>query len=486
MISCYIKYVGSAIAFACISQLSLGHAFAQAIATQSEAIATQSEASATQSEAATGQRRPTGTDKLAADIEQAFENLNHQKFGVRRAATRQLAMAGLAVLPEAERRALLHNLNYQNQCITIIALIGRDRGFLDESIETLRRLSENQEFQSAGRASREFQALKNVQMARAVRTLTDSGARVTRIGANGPVYNVRSLTEDKQIEQLRHFPKLSTISLEGSGITDACVKHLCELTNLQSLYLSGPAISATGIAQLQTLGELRRVSVMRSIPTESLKAITKLKRLTHLTVAFPVGEDELRAIASTPLSSLTLTQLRVAPQTAELMGHIKARQIRVNVQSFQNSDLLWVKDCKADSIGLTIANSKELTDEGIRSLENANVTQLNLFQTGVTEEVMKSIGTLTRLTTLSIRDSPIDDDSLLNLSELKQLRHLTLTGSKVTTQGMAAIKSKLPNLSYMRPAPPATERVPKAPMNLRFPIKPAAPKPAAPKPAANP
>ena len=108
-------------------------------------------------------------------------------------------------------------------------------------------------------------------------------------------------------------------------------------------------------------------------------------------MAFPVGEDELRAIASTPLSSLTLTQLRVAPQTAELMSHIKARQIRVNVQSFQNSDLLWVKDCKADSIGLTIANSKELTDEGIRSLENANVTQLNLFQTGVTEEVMKSI-----------------------------------------------------------------------------------------------
>ena len=472
MTSCYMKHLVSVIAFACISQLSLGHAFSQANAPQSEANS--------------DQQQTTETGKLDADIEQAFENLYNQKFGVRRAATRQIAKAGLAVLPEVERRALLHDLNYQNQCITIISLIGLNNGFLDESIETLQRLSERGDFKSAGRALRELQTLKNVQMTRAVRSLTDSGARVTRIGANGPVYSVRSLTEDNQIEQLRHFPKLSTIWLEGSGITDACVKHLCELTNLQTLYLSGPTISATGITQLQTLRELRRVSVMKGISSESLKAITKLSRLTYLTLAFPVGEDELRAIASTPLSTLTLTQLRVVPQTAELMGNIKASQIRVNMQLVQNSDLQWVKGCKADSIGLTIANSKELTDEGIRSLETANVTQLTLYQTGVTREVTKSIGTLTRLTTLSIRNSPIDDDGLLNLSELKQLKQLTLSGSKVTTQGMAALKAKLPNLSYMRPAPPAKKRVPQAPMKLQFPIKPAVPKPAAPKPAANP
>ena len=56
---------------------------------------------------------------------------------------------------------------------------------------------------------------------------------------------------------------------------------------------------------------------------------------------------------------------------------------------------------------------------------------------------MKPLGTLTELTSLSITNSPIDNASLLHLSKLVKLRMLTMNGTKVTGEGMAALKKKL-------------------------------------------
>jgi hypothetical protein len=177
-----------------------------------------------------------------------------------------------------------------------------------------------------------------------------------------------------------------------------------------------------------------------------------------------------------PLKNLLLSQLRVSPKTAEIMRNIKAAQLTLHLNSIKDDDLRWLIGCKTNSIGLSITNSKELTDEGIRSLENTNITSLTLYKTGITAKAMKSIGSLSQLLTLTIKDSPIDDDSLMRLSELKVLRQLSLTGTKVTSEGMAAIKGKLTTLRYTIPAAPSPQSKEK---------KPAAPKKIAPKPPAN-
>ena len=181
------------------------------------------------------------------------------------------------------------------------------------------------------------------------------------------------------------------------------------------------------------------------------------------------------------MSSLSLMQLNNDPKTFSVLGKIKAQSLRVNLQSINNEDLKWVRDCESSKLALSIYNSKDLTDEGIEVLaNNTTLNQLTLSQTGITADSMKPLGTLTELTSLSITNSPIDNASLLHLSKLVKLRMLTMNGTKVTGEGMAALKKKLPQSIQMRPSPP-TKKTSKA----RVPnIKPPAAKQPAVKPPA--
>ena len=67
-------------------------------------------------------------------------------------------------------------------------------------------------------------------------------------------------------------------------------------------------------------------------------------------------------------------------------------------------------------------------------------------------EAMEQLGTIENLQTLSITNSPIDNESLKHLSNLQQLVSLRLQGTKVTGEGMATLKEKLKNLRSMSPA----------------------------------
>ena len=88
----------------------------------------------------------------------------------------------------------------------------------------------------------------------------------------------------------------------------------------------------------------------------------------------------------------------------------------------------------------------------MRFLENANISTLSLYNTGITAKAMKQLGTIENLQTLSITNSPIDNESLKHLSNLQQLVSLRLQGTKVTGEGMATLKEKLKNLRSMSPA----------------------------------
>ncbi|MDB4770923.1 hypothetical protein OAG60_02485 [bacterium] len=454
--------VRGVLAIACISLLSFGNVAAQT--------------SPAESDASPETGKSPASEKMDASLEEAFNNLSNRKFGIRQAATQRLANAGIAILSELENRALINDVDFQSHCIDIITLIGREDAHREQAIEAMQRLSDNREFTSAGKAAQELFLLKESNIDRAVRLLTASGARVNRIGAGGPVYSISSVTTDEQCKQLQYFSKLSSLSLSGNGITDACVSHLSKATSLQSLNLSNSAISPRGMAAMKSIQNLNRLTLSGRIPPGCIQELSKLKQISSLQLATAVDEDALRTIASMPLKNLLISQLRVSPKTAEIMRNIKAAQLTLHLNSIKDDDLRWLIGCKTNSIGLSITNSKELTDKGIRSLENTNITSLTLYKTGITAKAMKSIGSLSQLLTLTIKDSPIDDDSLMRLSELKVLRQLSLTGTKVTSEGMAAIKGKLTTLRYTIPAAPSPQSKEK---------EPEAPKKIAPKPPAN-
>ena len=427
-------------------------------------------------------------NKRELAIEDEFQKLRSTKFGVRQLATQRLAELGSDALIEFESRIRYEDIDFQRHCIDIIALIGRDDNARDQAMEALQRLSDDRELACSGEAAYKLHRLKEANIKRAVKFLTSTGARVNRMGADGPIYSVSGITRDEQCEQLQYFLKLSNVSLSGKGVTNKCIPLLAKSTAIQGLSISQTSISTTGLAELSKVANLNRLSLYGNFSSEGISELKKIKRLTSLTLLMRITEEDLEQIIQIPLSSLLLTQLQMSPKVSKLLQKVNLKQLTLHLTGVEDTGLNWVRDCKAKSIQLTINISPKLTDTGIEHLQHSNVYQLNLVRTGITEKALKTIGTMLELQSLSISDSPIDDDSLMHLKDLQLLRQLSLTNTKVTAAGIEAIKAQIPRLGYARVMPPpkpvAKPAAQKPAAQKPVAPKPVAPKPVAPKPAA--
>ena len=282
--------------------------------------------------------------------------------------------------------------------------------------------------------------------------LKKAGVTVNQSGSSGYVTYVSNLTQDEQCEHLEHLPYLATVRLQGTGITDASIESLSKVSKLSQLYLTTTGISPEGLAELKRLSRLHTVSLMGNFPAAHIRALSQVQQLSIVRLYTPIGDEELIAAAQLPVPALYLTKINATEKTAEIMRTVKASKIQFSLSGIKNDDLKWLSGNKTPTLHININSSKELTDEGLRFLENANVTSLSLYNTGITSKAMKSLGTLTKLETLMITNSPIEDESLKYLSELKLLRSLRLQGTKVTGEGMATLQAKLKNLRFVSPA----------------------------------
>ena len=399
------------------------------------------------------------SEKRWIAIEEAFENLGNRKFGIRQAATQHLVNAGNSVLPELEKRALSSDVHIQSNCINIISAIGKEDSSLDRAVSALERLINDPNFSSAGKASEELTLLKKYQTNRAVRLLKEAGVHVSQNSTGGQVYSVSNLTEDGQCEHLKHLPFLGHLTLQGKGLTDACVQLLSKVPRLTTVYLNSTAISPAGIAEMQSIPNLTRLSLAGDFSAAHFRSLAEVKQLSSIHFQTQVGDEELTEIAALPVPEVVFARLTVTARTSEIMQTLKASRVQLTLNTTKDDDLKWLKSCKTLALNINIYNSKEVTDEGMRYLENANISTLSLYKTGITGKALEHIGAIKDLKTLSITNSPIDDASLKHLAGLQSLTSLRLQSTKVTGDGMATLKEKLENLRSMTPSP--TRKIPK-------------------------
>jgi len=422
-------------------------------------------------------------NKREAALEETFQDLRSAKFGVRQRATQRLVAQGKEVLIQLESKVLDQELDFQNHCLQIIALIGRNEDTCEQAINVLERLSANSEFASSGKAAQQLLRLKESNVDRAIKRLTSSGVKVQRMGINGPVHYVSGISRDEQCKQLRYFTKLSNVTISGRGITNKCIPMLAKSPSIQSLSIAQTSISPTGLAELSTLSSLNRLYLSGSFSSAGLTGLKRLKNLKWLTIATAIGDEELESIVQLPVQQLQLMSLQISPKVPQLLEALKAPSLTLHLRNLEDTDLTWAQNCKATSIVLIINGSPKLSDAGVQGLKNSNVIQLNIAQTGITKNAMKTFGAMPKLQVLTISDAAIDDASLMDLIGLKNLRNLSLTKTKVTAKGLEKIKQSMENLRYTRISPTPKAAPPKPVLPKPAPPKPVPPKPVPPKPA---
>lgn len=188
-------------------------------------------------------------------------------------------------------------------------------------------------------------------------------------------------TADADLAELKAFPKLASLELYMTGITDRGLEQVNGLTGLQKLNLSQTKVTDAGLEHLKGLTELAELTLSRTDVTDA-----GLKHLQGLT----------------GLRRLILYRTKV---TDRGMSHLRG---------LTGLKDLWLWDTTVGDEGLAHL-------EGLTALE-----KLHLGSTPVTDAGLKHLSKMVQLRELNLGSTQVTDGSATLLQALPGLRKLNL------------------------------------------------------------
>lgn len=254
---------------------------------------------------------------------------------------------------------------------------------------------------------------------------------------------------DGGLAPLVKISKLRKLELFDSEISDEGLKTIGQLTGLESLGLESPNITGPGMANLDALKNLRSLVVAGN----------------------RVGDSGLRSIAGHAALRELYLDTEVTPRgLAELVRLNVLEDLGIWRRPLNDGDLLPIG--KITSLTSLRYQLKGVTNEGLRHMRKlSRLTLLDLSFAKATDADMEYVGEmtgleyltlnsyvgdagvaklrgLTKLKELDLNNSKITDASFSSLTALQQLRRLNLAKTRVTAAGVARLQG-MKNLEYI-------------------------------------
>jgi internalin A len=251
------------------------------------------------------------------------------------------------------------------------------------------------------------------------------------------------------IRHLAGLRQLRWLNLGNTAVTDATVKELAGLKGLESLNLFQTQLTGAGLKELAPLKRLHTLALGGSRLTDAgLKELTVLKQLQSLDVLdTAITDTGLRELAGLKkLKSLNLG--RIAGTDAGLKEVARLPQL----------EFLHIGGTKVTDAGLKelrpLSQLRSLhlyyckiTDKGLKELRAFRKLEfLGLGNTKVTDIGLKELAGLKQLKWLHLMDTNVTDAGLKELGELKHLERLYLNGTGVTDAGVRELRKRMPSV----------------------------------------
>ncbi len=253
---------------------------------------------------------------------------------------------------------------------------------------------------------------------------------------------------DAGIVKLSSCLDLTELTLSGHAITDQCLTTLCQLKAMQHLTMEETGLSEKGLTTLvDSLHELKYLELDGDwITPRSLRSIAKLPKLEEL-------ELTSKSIAASDMAILneskSLTRVRLNKEVFEL-GKLRQRDINKVMSNVELHGPIW-------------------TDEEVEWLRNEkHICSISVRFSSLGERGFECISSLPDLAELSVFGQEITPGALEHLAHTKALRHLNLSQTKLTQDHWKALSqlTQLKSLSLrqidvadddMRFLPPSLE-----------------------------
>lgn len=243
------------------------------------------------------------------------------------------------------------------------------------------------------------------------------------------VYLSRTQVTDAEVKELAALKNLNTLHLGDTRVTDAGVKELGALKNLTELNLNRTKVTDAGVKELAGLQSLTLLYLDDTQVTDAgLKELAKLKNLTKLLLnktyrSKPRERDFRQTGRNDPRNPNSLQP-----------GHAQVTDAGLK-------ELAELKNLTSLQLGGT-----QVSDAGLKELAGLkNLSTLHLNDTQVTDAGVKELVALRNLTSLSLSKTyqpttHVTDVGVKELTALKNLNSLQLNGTQVSVDSQRVMR----------------------------------------------
>jgi internalin A len=262
--------------------------------------------------------------------------------------------------------------------------------------------------------------------------------------------------------------RVTGVSLRGTWVGDADLRHLTELPELSNLDLSLTHITDQGMSELRSLPGITELNLYFAeyVTDEGIAAIKDWKKLRTLNLhGTKVSDTALESlnVGSTLMTDVGLERLTTLPNLKELtmggneLGDAGLQALRqmpgltyLDLSGRQGTDKnVWTIAMSETGLAavLTLKNLRELRFACVSigvGIEGTKLGEVSLLT--VTPKWLEEMKALPKLEKLKLQGcNRVDDQAVSTLIAMPNLHEVDLQGTSVTEQGAAKLRTARPN-----------------------------------------
>lgn len=215
------------------------------------------------------------------------------------------------------------------------------------------------------------------------------------------------------------FKTLVVLDLRGTDVTDAGLKELRDLKNLAALDLAYTSVTAVGLKELKPCRNLTTLVLPETLLTDATFASLREIDLLHALEVMQ-AKDGGRPTQASEVTRLQLTKTKVtAAGLAELKELKNLTGLELPPDRVTDAALRALREC-----GLVHTLSEMIGKDGKRPASPAEVSRASLLATKVTDKGLVELQGFQNLTWLELPRFHVTDTALRSLREMGSLHAL--------------------------------------------------------------
>lgn len=258
--------------------------------------------------------------------------------------------------------------------------------------------------------------------------------------------------DDTSLARLKDLPYLREIYFQNTPITNALLRHVQDLHDMEYLGLISTPVDDEGLKYLKDLAGLKGLILWGSPVTGSgFVHLARMQRLQILKLDLTkVTDESLVNLKDLPaLQMLTLYGTSITGRTLGALSNLPSLSI-LDLRQSQLSDEGLAEVAKLSHLDTLILLQTPVTDAALAHLTALpSLRVLSLAGTGITDEGLANLKDMTSLRILHLQKTQVTGSSLQHLGSLSTcLQELNLSATPFDDAGMALLP-RLPGLQTL-------------------------------------